>query len=292
LALRFFWEKAGRKATHHTYHLASIVLLIARHWARLPESDVKRLAAMAAQLRPDSSGMSGRNMARLRQLEDPAKLQALVNLPALLAAEATRLGAPSIHAARAVQTAVLIELLLHVPIRMANLQGLRIGIQLLRGPKDRMAISVPAHEVKNDIGIEGSLSGETAKLLALYIDHYRPLLVKEESDYLFPGERPDSPKTYERLRSQIEKVLAQRIGIPFNPHSFRHLAAYITLKHNPGGHGLVQRVLGHKSLHSTMSFYSGLETRAALEAYDELISGHREPPGGSDKPRGSRRRGA
>jgi integrase len=122
-----------------------------------------------------------------------------------------------------VQTAVLIELLLHVPIRMANLQGLRIGIQLLRGPKDRMAISVPAHEVKNDVGIEGSLSGETAKLLALYIDHYRPLLVKEESDYLFPGERPDSPKTYESLRSQIEKVLAQRIGIRFNPHSFRHL---------------------------------------------------------------------
>jgi integrase len=293
LALRFFWEKAGRKATHHTYHLASIVLMIARHWVRgLPEPDVKRLAAMAAQLRPDSSGMSGRNMTRLRQLEDPTKLLALVNLPALLAAEATRLGPPSIHTARLVQTAVLLELLLHIPMRMANLRGLRIGIHLLRGPKNKVAISVPAHEVKNDVGIEASLSRETAKLLALYINHYLPLLVKGESDYLFPGERPDSPKTYESLRSQIEKVLAQRIGIRFNPHSFRHLAAYITLKHNPGGHGLVQRVLGHKSLHSTMSFYSGLETPAALEAYDELISGQGETTRPLGKPRSGRRRGA
>jgi integrase len=87
-------------------------------------------------------------------------------------------------------------------------------------------------------------------------------------------------------------VLAQRVGIRFNPHSFRHPAAYVTLKHNPGGHGLVQRVLGHKSLHSTMSFYSGLETPAALEAYDGLISGHGETSRRSDKLRGGRRRGA
>jgi integrase len=299
LALRFFWEKAGRRATHHTYHLASSALMIARHWVRLPETDIKRLAAMAAQLRPISSGMSGRNMTRLRQLEDPARLQALKNVPGLLTAEAKRLGPPGTHTARLVETAVLIKLLLHVPMlllhvpmRMANLQGLRIGTHLLREPKDRMAISVPADEVKNEVGIEGSLSGETAKLLALYIDHYRPQLVKGESDYLFPGERPTSPKTYEALRSQIKKVLAERVGIQFNPHSFRHLAADVTLKDTPGSYGLVQRILGHKTLHSTMSFYSGLETPAALEHYDELISGHRQNPNPSDKPRGGGRRGA
>jgi hypothetical protein len=194
LALRFFWEKAGRQATHHSYHLASMALMIARYWAGLADPDVKRLAVMAAQLRPTSSGMSGRNMVRLRQLEDPAKLQALVNLPALLAAEATRLGPPSIYSARLVQTAVLIELLLHVPMRMANVQGLRIGIHLLRGPKDRMAISVPAHEVKNEVGIEARLSGETVRLLALYIDHYRTGAGERRIGLPVPWRTPEQPE--------------------------------------------------------------------------------------------------
>jgi hypothetical protein len=45
----------------------------------------------------------------------------------------------------------------------------------------------------------------------------------------------------------------------------------ITLRQNPNAHGQVQRILGHKSLHSTMAFYSGLEASAALQHYDKLV---------------------
>jgi hypothetical protein len=47
------------------------------------------------------------------------------------------------------------------------------------------------------------------------------------------------------------------------------------LQDKPGCYGSVQRVLGHKSQQSTMAFYSGLETPAALEDYDDLIAGLR-----------------
>src|SRR6202041_825810 len=78
LALRFFWDRAGRKATTHTYHIASPVLMIARHGARLPQPEVDRLAGMARQLRPEPVGLAGRNLARIRQFEDPTKLDAVL----------------------------------------------------------------------------------------------------------------------------------------------------------------------------------------------------------------------
>ena len=79
LGLRFFWDRAGEQPTHHTYHLASLVPMIARHWAKLPETDIKRLSEMATLLRPEVSGLSGRNMQRVLQLEDPIKLQSLLS---------------------------------------------------------------------------------------------------------------------------------------------------------------------------------------------------------------------
>ena len=63
-------------------------------------------------------------------------------------------------------------------------------------------------------------------------------------------------------------MLADRVGVQFNPHAFRHLAAYLMLQNDTRSHGTVQRILGHKSLHSTMDFYSGLETPAALASYN------------------------
>jgi integrase len=275
LALRFFWERAGKKVTTHTYALASTALMIARHWARLPQADVKRLADMTAQMRPDACGMTPGNRKLLMQLSDPDKRDALLELPSVLLAEAISLGAPTVQAALTVQTAVLIGVLLRVPMRLTNLRNLRVGVNLRPGPKGAMSVSVPGIEVKNGVAIDGALTGETARLLEIYIKRYRPQLVKGDTDFLFPGARAGAAKCAVGVREQIQRVLADRVGIDFNPHTFRHLAAYLMLQDKPGCYGSVQRVLGHKSQQSTMAFYSGLETPAALEDYDDLIAGLR-----------------
>lgn len=289
LGLRFFWERAKQQKTHHVYQVGGLVVMIARHWAKLDKPEIERLRLMINQLRPAAVGITGRNVARLRQLEDPKRLEALLTLPGVLLEEMRRAGAPSVLLALRLQTAVAIEILLHVPMRLNNLRTLRIGVHLLPGSGKEMFLSVSGEEVKNGVGIEARLPDDAARLIALYMDKYRPLLATADGDWLFPGAKPDAPKTAEGLRSPIQKMIATRCGLRFNPHLFRHFAAWITLRQNPDAHGQVQRILGHKSLSSTMAFYSGLEGAAALQHYDQLVGDLRHSA--LSHPEGRRRAG-
>ena len=54
-------------------------------------------------------------------------------------------------------------------------------------------------------------------------------------------------------------------------HQFRHAAAAIILKNNPGNYELVRRVLGHRNQQTTISFYCGLETTQASIIFGDLI---------------------
>ena len=275
-ALRVFWDRAGKKATTYTYQIAALVLMIARHWANLPPDAIDKLAAMARQLRPEPAGLAGRNLSRLLQFSDPKKLEAMLLLPQKLARQAMALGAPSPHSALVMQTAVAIEILLNVPLRFGNLRSLRIGVHLVRRPGGTMTCTIEPDEVKNGSALNATLSGPVVDLIARYIDIYRPLLVTVQSDFLFPGQTAGRPKSDPGMRVQLQHAIADHIGIEFNPHGFRHLAAYMILRENPGAHGQVQRVLGHKSLASTMSYYCGLEAAGAIAAYDALLARQRE----------------
>ncbi len=182
LALRFFWDKAKQRETVHLHQMAGLAISIARHWANLPDTDIERLQKMAKQLRPMAIGMTSRNMARLRQLDDKDRLRALLTLPETLMEKARRLGAPSVHSALLAQTAVAVELLLAVPMRLRNLSRLRIGVHLRRSLGQSWSVSVPAGEVKNSVPVEASLPESMAKILDIYLDRYRPLLSTESGD--------------------------------------------------------------------------------------------------------------
>jgi integrase len=56
-----------------------------------------------------------------------------------------------------------------------------------------------------------------------------------------------------------------------HPHLFRHLGAKLYLDANPGEYETVRRVLGHRSLQTTIDFYTGLETPAAVRHFDKTI---------------------
>jgi integrase len=62
------------------------------------------------------------------------------------------------------------------------------------------------------------------------------------------------------------------VGVRLTPHQFRHLAAKLILDHNPGAYELVQQLMGHKNLQTTINFYAGVDTRRAGRAQAELIS--------------------
>jgi integrase len=271
LALSFFWERAECEPTRHAAQLADVVLMIARHWVASSPTDIAKLETMARRLRPRPGGMADRNVGRLRQLEHPGRLMALLTLPARMLEAARKDGRPTVRVAQQVQTAAAIELLLHIPLRIGNLAKLQLGRDLRLDSDGSYALRIVFRRVKNSIAIEGRLRGEAARLMKLYIEKYRPLLETEPSAWVFPGAKPGTHKTEEGLRSAIEKALAVHTGMDIHPQLFRHIAAWLILRQNPGNHGMVQRLLGHASLATTLKYYSALEAAIAVERYDALI---------------------
>jgi integrase len=58
-------------------------------------------------------------------------------------------------------------------------------------------------------------------------------------------------------------------------HLFRHLAVNLHLNANPEDVDTARRLLGHKSLRTTLRAYAEMKTAAAFKSYDEVISGLR-----------------
>jgi integrase len=55
------------------------------------------------------------------------------------------------------------------------------------------------------------------------------------------------------------------------PHQFRHLAARIILRTNPGAYETVRQLLGHKNLRTTTWFYSEEDTKAAGLHHQRMV---------------------
>ena len=64
--------------------------------------------------------------------------------------------------------------------------------------------------------------------------------------------------------------------IHVTPHQFRHLAGELILRENPGAYGLVQQVLGHINLKTTMNFYAADHSRDAGRVLDGIVTARRQ----------------
>jgi site-specific recombinase XerD len=130
--------------------------------------------------------------------------------------------------------------------------------------------------VKNSRDLEYPLSARTLRLLDLYLDVYRPFLLKgAQSSKLFIS-WSGRQKTPAELGAQIPKFIRERLDLDVNVHLFRHFAGYVYLIAHPGDYETVRQLLGHKSLRTTIEFYTGLEHAASFRRYDEILESHRE----------------
>ena len=57
-------------------------------------------------------------------------------------------------------------------------------------------------------------------------------------------------------------------------HQFRHAAAALILQHRPGEYELVRRILGHRSVQTTINSYVGLENIQASEIFSKIVMEH------------------
>jgi site-specific recombinase XerD len=218
----------------------------------------------------DNVGMTAHNQVLLEQFSDPAKLEALAMLPMNILKEAKK-EPPTVTMARLVQTAVTIEIWLKAPIRIKNMAALALGKSFLPQSNGDMLIMLSAGETKNEQQHHVRLQGKTAQLIRRYLDVDRPVLTQPGSPFLFPGKTADCHKSDDSIRTAVKKLIANRCGIRLHPHLFRHLAGHVILKDHIEMTPVVQRLLGHKRLQTTESFYIGAQTQAAHDHLDDQI---------------------
>jgi integrase len=221
--------------------------------------------------------MTEKNRATLRCFEDETLVSDFLSLPETIVCRHRNRTEIKVRHAIEVEVALAIELLTVAPVRISNLAAIDLKRNLIRignGKDARVHLYFAASAVKNETELEFPLPPSTVTLLDLYLSTFRSKLVRARNDWLFPGEA-EGPKQAALLSSQIAKTVEREIGVRLTAHQFRHLAGYLYLKANPGGHEVVRRLLGHRSIETTIRFYAGMEISEAIRHYDRHIESRR-----------------
>jgi integrase len=275
--LRHRWEKDGRKLTAFTHGVAGTLIAIAAEWVKTPADTVVTLKVLRRKLGTLPPGMTEKNKALLRKFDDPHLLEELIQLPDRLWRRARRDLATSRRPFIDLQSALSIDFLLHVPLRMENLSELNFE-QHLHWPQGRgkpALVVFGLDETKNDMQLEYEIPIALAERFQIYRNEIAPAVTGKRPDAVFVT-WAGKPRTQNAITVAIEKAVLRHLGVKLTPHQFRHLAGKIILDANPGAYELVRQMLGHKNIKTTMNFYAGIDTRRAGRAHADLIMKHRE----------------
>jgi len=282
------WREDGRMLTAFTHGVAITLTDIASNWVKAPADIISTLKALRSKLGTLPSGLTQKNQALLRQFDDPQLQAALVQLPDRLWHAARRRLATSRWPFIDLQSALAIDLLIHVPaLRMQNLSSLRFDKHLHwpQGRRKPALLTFGNDETKNNVCFDSEIPTVLAERLQVYRNEIAPAITAQRPNAVFVTFK-GKPRTQGAIKIAIERTVLRKLGVKLTPHQFRHLAAKFALDANPGAHELVRQLLAHKNLKTTTNFYAGIDTRRAGRAHANLIMKLREIKLG----RGRRRR--
>lgn len=282
-ALRGQYERNGGRKTGQLANYARTLTNAARHWVKVPVEDIDKLRALARSITPKTGGLTDKNRTRLRQFDSQDAVQRLIGLPGLVFAALPPTGRLSPAQALRAQSALAVAILiLGAPLRIKNLASLQLGAHVLetrpiglggtagKGAATTRHIVLPAHEVKNARDLEFTLPSGLCKYLDTYVSRCLPILVRGGSTYLFPN-TSGGAKREDGLSVQIKTFIKRETGLIVNAHLYRHLAAKLYLERNPGDYPVVQMLLGHKDLQTTLRAYVGMEQGDAIKRFDKMM---------------------
>jgi integrase len=271
--LRFFRDRHGGQTSPQVGQLAAALKDIARHWVKVDEVILERFKKIASRQAVPRRGMTAKNRERLRPFDDAETVVAFLSLPKRMRQEVeAKKRNPRSNAVLA-QMAAAIALLQAAPIRLKNLTGLDVEENLIaRGRK--LYLVIREDETKNREPIDFELPAETVEILSWYVREHRPRLLRVPSGALFPG-KAGKAKSSGCLATQISRTVFRYTSLKFNTHLFRHAGGKIFLDARPGHYEVVRRVLGHRSIATTTSLYTGAETRSAGLHFASVIAERR-----------------
>jgi len=285
--LRHLWHQDGRRLSAYTFGVAVTLIAIATEWVQAPADTVAILKALRGKLGTLPLGLTVKNTALLRTFDDPRLIVALIELPDKLWRTARRGLATSRWPFIDVQNSLLVDVLLHAPMRPRNLASLKFDehVHWPQGHRKPAVITLRGEETKNDVPVVVELPTVLSERLHIYRNEIAPAVTGKRPDAVFVSFK-GKPRTQAAIKVAIERTVLRHLGVKMTPHQFRHLAAKIILDNNPGAFELVRQLLGHKNLKTTTNFYAGIDTRRAGRPHADLIMKLRD----SKLSRGRRRR--
>jgi len=286
-SVQFYLSRGKESLTPYVRDLFIAAKTVASRWLSPKPGALDLLDQITQRLPSRPHGLTAKNRATLRQFDSDKNVDLLLELPRELAALAESDRLPLRRRAVCYQLAVALELLMMTGLRIENLVSLRLDRHLVRpNPRERRIIlSLNETEIKNDLALEYPLPEEAVEMLERYLKKYRPLLAPANSPWLFPGKNGNC-KSITTLAAQLKKKVASNTGLVLTAHQFRHVLVKLFLAAKPGHYETARRFLGHKSDRTTVRFYSGLESRPAVEHFDRQILDRRKqiPPRKPGKP--------
>ena len=270
-----YWKADGAEPRIYTIDLGWKFLSIARQTGCLDEAALERLDDMRASLEfYRRGGLTEKNLAVIRQVLSGDVWREVVKLPAALMAQARLLREQApVKAAVTAQLAVAIGILIFAPVRLGNLVQIRLDQNLIKpgGFNAPYMLVFPDYDVKNRVNLEFPFDEELTALIDEYVRQFRSTLLRGSNElWLFPGESGGC-KDAKTFSGQISERVEKATGLCITVHQFRHAAAAMWLKHNPGDYETVRRMLGHRNIQTTINFYCGLETMQANMMFGELM---------------------
>lgn len=269
-----YLPEGGEPAPTYVIDLAWKLLSIART-IEAPAETISNLDDIRCRLEEErGSTLTEKNLSIIRQVMSTDFWPRVIQLPPTLMKSA--LSIHNRHPKKAVALATValqIQILTRAPIRIGNLLQIQLGMHLVRLGSDSYRLHFPGYDVKNRVDLDFELSGQTAEMIDTFVAQIRPKLEgKEKTDWLFPG-GADRSRRSTHASQAIALVVEKYLGIRITAHQFRHAAAAMALKHDPGNYEYARRILGHRNVATTQRFYSGLESFAATKMFGELIEG-------------------
>ncbi len=268
--LNFLLDRHERKPVPSIGYMAAFLKYVADKYLELDDASVLTLKKLTSKLLSNKRGLTPRNRERLRPFNDPQTVEAFLSLPERIRAELQQSARAAKPKALLAQAAAAIAIQQAIPLRISNLASIELDKHLIER-SGTVYLVFNEEETKNGQPIEAQIPDHTRTILAWYIREHRPTLLNSPTNALFPGEAGRT-KSSSLLGSQMGKVIHRYLGLRMHAHLFRHAGAKIFLDRRPGEYEVVRQVLGHRSMQTTTSIYTGAETRTATAHFASVVS--------------------
>ena len=133
------------------------------------------------------------------------------------------------------QTALAIDILLHVPLRIENLGALKFD-EHLHWPQGRgkpALMVIREDETKNEEPLEFELPLGLSDRLYAFRNEIAVAVIGRRPDALFVSQK-GKPRSLATLRVAIQRTVLRRVGVKITPHQFRHLGRKDSFGRKPG----------------------------------------------------------